>query len=81
MECCLDPLKVPALHGKALNHLSPPPSPPHLEEQLLMVLLDLSRVLLPGRPRLLIVSEWHRDTLGQLWRARLEQGLERRLLV
>ena len=24
MECCLDPLKVPALHGKALNHLAPP---------------------------------------------------------
>ena len=70
MECCLDPLKVPALHGKALNHLVPPllpPSPPHLEEQLLMVLLDLSMVLLvPGRPRLLIVSELHRDTLGQL---------------
>ena len=46
-----------------------------------MVLLDLSMVLVPGRPRLLIVSELHRDTLGQLWRARLEQGLERRLLV
>ena len=78
MECCLDLLNVPLLHDKALNHILPP-SLPHLSEQLLMVLLALSRVLELVSPRLLMVSELQRERLWQVCRDRLEQGLERRV--
>ena len=46
-----------------------------------MLLMDLSMVLVLGNPRLLMVSELHRDTLGQVCRDKVEQGLDRRLLL
>ena len=46
-----------------------------------MLLMDLSMVLVLGNPRLLMVSELHRDTLGQVCRDKVEQGLDLRLLL
>ena len=47
-----------------------------------MLLRDLSRVVVVlGSPRLLMVSELQRDMVGQVWRERLEQGLDLRVLL
>ena len=47
-----------------------------------MLLMDLSMVLVVlGNPRLLMVSELHRDMLGQVCRDKVEQGLDLRLLL
>ena len=43
--------------------------------------MDLSRVLMLGTPRLLMVSEWHMETLGQVCRDMVEQGLDLMVLL